>query len=167
MTTNEPVTYATTHADPTLRRQVLATEPECDLEKTSTQHPMHLLHIPGSYDENHDSNWECGLNVTVDETTTRIWTHGDPEPADRPAVVCHDDVTAAWDTENGWHRQEIIHHPILKDAPKGTLPAITGGESCMDWQALTETYAPLREATADEAETLTECWPGTNILAGA
>jgi hypothetical protein len=85
-------------------------------------------------------------------TDLRIWNEGDPEPRPRPAVVCEDGVTALYDREDWWHRMEIVHYALPVDAPEGQRAAVTGGETCMDWETLTESYGPIREATAEETD---------------
>jgi hypothetical protein len=76
--------------------------------------------------------------------TARVWDEGDPEPKDRPAVVCDDGVTATWSEDDWWCRQEFKHH--------GTY--VLGGSMGMDWPELLADHGPVREATADEAETV-------------
>lgn len=81
--------------------------------------------------------------------TARVWDDGEPEPKDRPAVVCDDGVTATWDDSDWWTRREFVHH--------GTY--VSGGSTGMDWAELLEDYGPLREATADEAQTTIVRYP--------
>lgn len=101
----------------------------------------------------------------------RAWDEGDPEPADHPPFVDSDGVTWVWEVNEfgdpedppSWVQKLFTHH-VKSD---GTVGAVSGGLMFMEWDEILADFGPVREATADEAATVTHCWPGQNLLGGA
>lgn len=87
--------------------------------------------------------------------STRTWDSGDPEPADRPAVVDDEGFTWLWtdmadEDYPVWTRMQLTRHPG---------GAVVGCRTAYDWTEMLDEYGPLREAAAAEADRMTITFP--------
>lgn len=90
--------------------------------------------------------------------TARVWREGDPEPTDRPPLV--DDGGVAWVWSNEWGEAEDDYCWTRREArqlvlPDGSNGAVLGPPLGLDWGEIVSEYGPMREATDEEARSMT------------
>jgi hypothetical protein len=88
--------------------------------------------------------------------TAHTWREGDAEPADHPPLV--DDGGVAWVWSDDWDEDDYgytrreVRQLVLPDGSNG---AVLGPPLGMDWEEIVGEYGPMREATDEEARSMT------------